>query len=713
MIFYALGSFSIVLFNIILWAVILKKQGRDDVIWSYMLWSASVSGWAFGYGITLSGWFSYSATLFWNRFCHANASFIGIFFLQLTYALTGQLKEKRKQLILWYLVGVSLLVLDCTPYFVKGLWEMGIFKYQPLGGSCYIYFTAVFFSTTTYSLFTLFKSMRKSKNSTKGQIRIFLIGTIIGYTGGANLFLQAFGLNVLPIGVFFISTYVIFTGYAIYKYGFMDVRIIAANAVLFAFIYVPFLSVPFFVGYYFKNLSWAVPTFLEIMFVPLGLFVYQYLQVQAEKYILRTEYRQAAAIRDLAGGLVRLDDILELGKAVVGGLEKITGVENISTYLLDENRTGYYLSHFCGELKMSGEIAPNGTLAEYLKGHEGPVVLSESGDKPGKTVQTLLENKIIVAVPVIETGDLLGVIFLGEKSDGRAYSQIEITALDVLSKQVAFSVQMIQFIEEKEEIQRARNEVQRMKEFEYLTSAIGHEIGNGIQAIEVASSMLIRQKGLKDIFEEHKSAGEAIRKQVTLIRDNVENVRQVSEALRGYIRKGDVGEMTETELHDLVERVIVLLKVRNRGMKEMDIYMTGEAKIVCNAAAMQAVFYNLINNSYDAVIQESDSRKSKDAHSDYRGSIKIDIRQGGGLTEVYVRDNGMGMSEGVRRQIFTPLFTTKSHESQKDKRLSGGTGIGMFTIQKMLASHKGTIEIIKTAEHAGTEFLITVRSAGL
>ena len=110
MIYYTLASYSIILFNIILWILILYKRKKDIIVWSYILWSAAVSGWALGYGITLSGWFSKSTTLFWNRFCHANASFIGIFFLQLAFALTHQLDKKKTYMKVMYALGISLLI---------------------------------------------------------------------------------------------------------------------------------------------------------------------------------------------------------------------------------------------------------------------------------------------------------------------------------------------------------------------------------------------------------------------------------------------------------------------------------------------------------------------------------------------------------------------------------------------------------------------------
>jgi signal transduction histidine kinase len=49
-----------------------------------------------------------------------------------------------------------------------------------------------------------------------------------------------------------------------------------------------------------------------------------------------------------------------------------------------------------------------------------------------------------------------------------------------------------------------------------------------------------------------------------------------------------------------------------------------------------------------------------------------------------VSDNGCGMDETVKKQIFTSLFSTKG---------SKGTGLGLLVTQKTVHEHGGTIEV--------------------
>jgi signal transduction histidine kinase len=60
-----------------------------------------------------------------------------------------------------------------------------------------------------------------------------------------------------------------------------------------------------------------------------------------------------------------------------------------------------------------------------------------------------------------------------------------------------------------------------------------------------------------------------------------------------------------------------------------------------------------------------------------------------------VTDDGAGLSEQQRAQLFVPGFTTKTH----------GTGLGLTIVERIVSDHQGTIEV-DSAPGRGTTFLI-------
>ncbi len=68
----------------------------------------------------------------------------------------------------------------------------------------------------------------------------------------------------------------------------------------------------------------------------------------------------------------------------------------------------------------------------------------------------------------------------------------------------------------------------------------------------------------------------------------------------------------------------------------------------------------------------------------------------GEFLRLSVKDNGCGMSDAVRKEIFTPLFTTKA---------GVGTGLGLSVAYQMIGQHHGRIEV-ESKEGKGAIFTV-------
>jgi signal transduction histidine kinase len=75
-------------------------------------------------------------------------------------------------------------------------------------------------------------------------------------------------------------------------------------------------------------------------------------------------------------------------------------------------------------------------------------------------------------------------------------------------------------------------------------------------------------------------------------------------------------------------------------------------------------------------------------------------REGDEAFILQVSDNGSGMDETVRKQIFTSLSSTKG---------SKGTGLGLLVTQKTVHEHGGTIKV-DSEPGKGSTFVIRLPS---
>ena len=117
------------------------------------------------------------------------------------------------------------------------------------------------------------------------------------------------------------------------------------------------------------------------------------------------------------------------------------------------------------------------------------------------------------------------------------------------------------------------------------------------------------------------------------------------------------------------------------------------------------VFMNLLANAIDAIQDSNRSwvmANSKASSNSPLPTIRISTQLNQEFTDVLIRisDNGVGMSEEVKRHVFDHLFTTKA--------VGKGTGLGLAIARQIVVEkHQGTLSLYSQLGQS-SEFLITI-----
>ncbi|WP_455911447.1 sensor histidine kinase [Pseudomonas putida] len=114
------------------------------------------------------------------------------------------------------------------------------------------------------------------------------------------------------------------------------------------------------------------------------------------------------------------------------------------------------------------------------------------------------------------------------------------------------------------------------------------------------------------------------------------------------------------------------------------------------ANELEQVLLNLLKNAAQAIHLREDDREP--------GRIILRARLNPPWAEIQVEDNGIGMSENVRKRTFEPFFTTKE--------IGQGTGLGLSVSYFIVTNnHKGQMEVHSTLGQ-GTCFTLRLPLAG-
>ena len=139
---------------------------------------------------------------------------------------------------------------------------------------------------------------------------------------------------------------------------------------------------------------------------------------------------------------------------------------------------------------------------------------------------------------------------------------------------------------------------------------------------------------------------------------------------RGFYKQDK--ERVHTHLHAIVQSVLDMVSVslKNKNI-DLRIALHDRSVIDTYPNEVRQVVLNLVKNAEDVLIENEVTK----------GYIKIDTFEEEGFVYLVVSDNGGGVPERLKEQIFEPYFSTKL---QKE-----GTGLGLYMSKLIVEEHCG------------------------
>jgi putative PEP-CTERM system histidine kinase len=267
-----------------------------------------------------------------------------------------------------------------------------------------------------------------------------------------------------------------------------------------------------------------------------------------------------------------------------------------------------------------------------------------------------------VAVPLVVSGHVLGMITLADRVGGSRFSFEDFDLLKCIGDHVASCLLNIRLSEH-------LFEAKQLEAFQTMSTFFVHDLKN------TASTLSLMLQNLPVHFQDPEFREDALRG----IAKTIHHINDLITRLSLLRQKIEVNSV-DTDLNDLVRNSLRTLDHIPKLKLVADLRPL--PLLPLDSAQITKVMENLLLNAKDAVASE--------------GEVRVETNQYNGWAVISVKDSGCGMSpEFLRQSLFRPFRSTKKN----------GIGIGMFQSKMIVETHGGAIEV-ESEPGNGTTFRV-------
>ena len=229
-------------------------------------------------------------------------------------------------------------------------------------------------------------------------------------------------------------------------------------------------------------------------------------------------------------------------------------------------------------------------------------------------------------------------------------------------------------------------EIRRNEQQDAFLNAMTHELKTPIASIklylETIKSREISEDKRREFYDVMLDDSDRL----------LHTVEQVLDASRTRERDRQL-DIAKVHLPTLLGEAVQIVKTRHKlGDEIISVGEFDDAAVVSgDDSELRTVFTNLLDNAV--------KYSSKD---DPKISVKMRLRTPNKV-DVYIRDNGMGISSEEVSRVFKRFYRIKNEASQNIK----GTGLGLYIVQSIVKKHRG--KVIAKSKGPGLGSTFTVR----
>lgn len=307
-------------------------------------------------------------------------------------------------------------------------------------------------------------------------------------------------------------------------------------------------------------------------------------------------------------------------------------------------------------------------------------------DLMNKTAQTLLKSPLIYRIEDLKNYEpALFEAIEKIKKGGRALYKSPTMNLALAAKSFRLADEAYTMVA----LQDISSELQanELEAWQKLIRVLTHEIMNSMTPVLSLSTaikhLVTEEEQVKDINGLSQEDVSDIAKSISAIEKRGDGLLKFVNAYRDYTKTPEL-QLEPIFLSELTKEVSLLMEndLKQSGIKIEFVEEGKERSLMLDHKLIAQVMINLIKNAKEAL---ADSESPE---------IRINIQYELSQILLSVTDNGMGISDELKADVFVPFFTTKKE----------GSGIGLSLSKQIMRAHGADLSLEMGGQ--GTKFVL-------
>ncbi len=325
---------------------------------------------------------------------------------------------------------------------------------------------------------------------------------------------------------------------------------------------------------------------------------------------------------------------------------------------------------------VEGSIEYVNPAFEAISGYTAAEVLGQN-PRLLKSGRTTTEEYRTMWTTLLAGGTWRGVFENRAKDGARYWESAVLSGVADSTGAVTHLVGIKENITHVREVEEQLRESQKLEALGTLAGGIAHEFNNTLAVIIGNGELLLEDEPLGT--ESRDGLNDMLRA--------ARRARDLAQQVLIFSRRRSAPERRPVDLVESVREALRLLGATLPAAVRLEAELPAEPVVVRgDATQLHQLLVNLCTNAWHAVGERGVvTARVTTVRPTGATAVALGLAPGPSYACLSVVDDGVGMTEEVRRRIFEPFFTTKD--------VGQGTGLGLAVVHGIVAEHGGAIAV--------------------